>query len=110
MLISKECPLIVFCPSVTNQAAAADSQTCGRQQVDYLEQLVQRRPASVLIMAARRPQGEKITQGRRQQGQRRRRPGCEADKHGDEIRQVGSKGRRHVSIVQGASGPLAMLM
>lgn len=65
-LVTKECLLIVFCHSATNQAAAAaaaDLQTCGRQQVNYQEQPVQRRPASVLIMAARQPEGEKITQG-----------------------------------------------
>lgn len=76
--------------------------------MDYVEQPVQRRPASVLITAARRTEGEKNHTGFRVSADVDQH--CEADKHGDKVRQVGSKGQRHVSMVQGASGPLAMLM
>lgn len=70
--------------------------------MDHVEQPVQRRPASVLITAARRTEGEKNHTGFR--------VSTDVDQLCEAVRQVGSKGQRHVSMVQGASGPLAMLM
>lgn len=66
------------------------------------------RPESVVITAAKRPEGEKNHTDFRVSSDVDQL--CEADEQGDKVRQVESKGHTHVSPVQGASGPLSMLM